>query len=966
MRTILLAIIITASLAAGVDAQNITYRGENVSLATVLDDISAEHDLYFSYSNNSLPQESISVLANDESLESFLNRLLRPHRLGFTHVDDNFIAIKPIEDLGVRLELVIVDAETKEPLEFAQLGVIGAYKGTTSNADGEINFFVEKSGQKEVKISYIGYTPYQNVATEMYVNEVDTVYLEPSEVHMEGITVTEYLNSGITVGRDASQLSIYPNKLNVLPGLSEPDALYSLQLLPGISSANESASNLNIRNGSSDQVSVYWDNIPIYHSGHYFGLVTSFIPSSVSRINVHRNVIPTEIGGSTSGVVELNAPYSTSKESDYQFNSNLTHSSASALTPFADDKALFYVAARRSFNDLLTTPTYSAYNKKLFNGTRLNESRNFATTEGSGFRNDLRFWDINAKIQYSFNQKHQLSASAFAGNNSLDFLSVNENRNTADFQLHEVKHKGINLNWKANWNTRWETNVSVSHSAYDFDFDFLFQREIGNGNQLPNSNFLATHTDEDEDCEGEDSGSEDCDGNSGDGDGNGGDGDGDGGNGDGEEAGEEEGDIEDEEVEEDLEDPNEDDELFEDRFPNAPDSLSDRGRWRNDLQNTKVRVTNTFTGNSTKLKFGGQVNLLDISYALREENAFSPDVIEGFSEEGKSYAIFGNVILGHGNKFTLDTGFRLNHFNFAGITSFDPQISARWSVTNWLTFKSSAGSYHQLIRTLRDFENTISNTSEEIWFTADQQEFPLIRNRQATLGFLIQQSGWLLDVDAYIKKLDGLTSANYNFGGNLGDDFINGEETIRGIDVLLRKRFKNYRTWISYSYSKAENFFPELADPRFPSSLDRPHRLSIVQSLSLNRLELSLGWKLATGLPFTQPQSDTAVRVEQADDNDIDSNPEGFFQINFGENNNARLPLYHRLDASAWFNFSPNPSRWVGKIGLSVLNVYGRQNVFNRRFFPEQAEAEDEEVGIIREDRFLLGFTPNVTLTLSF
>ncbi|MCG8374519.1 MAG: hypothetical protein MI700_13340, partial [Balneolales bacterium] len=544
--------------------------------------------------------------------------------------------------------------------------------------------------------------------------------------------------------------------------------------------------------------------------------------------------------------------------------------------------------------------------------------------------------------------KQRVSASFFWGKNVLDFLSVDEDLRTADFQYHEIEHWGVNASWSARWNNRWSTSVIISNSAYKLNYEYLYQREIIPDEEEEGIIDKAWLKDEDEEDDGE--GDEDEEDN--------------------ENEGDEDEDME--ENEEDLEDPNEGDGFFDDRFEDAPDSLQDRGSWNNSLNYTEIKVVQSLSLQNANLDLGFQYNHLEIKYALREENLFDEDKVQAFYEKGSSFALFSDFSLGRGYSYSIDIGSRVNYFEFVDVFTIDPQFSGSYSPTNWFTLKASGGTYHQLIRTLRDFENSISNTSEEIWFVSDAEEIPVIKNQQLNAGFLIQHRGWLFDVEAYTKKLTGLSTFNYSFGSASIDDYEEGEETIRGVDVLLRKRFARHRSWVSYSYSKSESFFEDISDDPFPSSLDQPHKLTISQSYSTPKFEVSLGWTVKSGIPYTAPVSDEAERVITIiaeDDNDADNLEEQYYAIQYDGINNRRLPVYHRLDASFWFFFSGrSPSGFNGKLGISMLNILNQQNVHTRNFFVDDDPdiEENDFVEVFREERYLLGFTPNITLSLRF
>jgi hypothetical protein len=70
-----------------------------------------------------------------------------------------------------------------------------------------------------------------------------------------------------------------------------------------------------------------------------------------------------------------------------------------------------------------------------------------------------------------------------------------------------------------------------------------------------------------------------------------------------------------------------------------------------------------------------------------------------------------------------------------------------------------------------------------------------------------------------------------------------------------------------------------------------------------------------------------------------------------------RLPDYHRLDVAVRYN-------WKGKrkgensIGISVFNLYNRENVWYKTF-----EVSDHQLA--ETDVNFLGITPNISLSLN-
>lgn len=906
-----LAIItLLCALQPALPAQNISYSAQDKLVKDILDDITSEYSVFFSYSTTNIPNTTVSIEVQNMPVSRFLETLLRPLSLGFQMVEDDFIVIKPANEIGVLLSIHVVDAFTLEPIEFALARQLNSYRGANTDLNGRFSFFSKTPSQSNLEISHLGYLTQTFSSLELYTSGKDSVFLEPNTTELEGIIVTEYLNTGIAVKDDGSTLSLRPQSMGALPGLSEPDALYSLQVLPGITSSDESASGLSIRGGSNDQVSMYWDDIPMYHSGHYFGLVSALIPSSINNVNVYRGSAPTQFSGTASGLLDMKGPTFLPTETTFQVSNNLTHSSATAFVPIKKHSIL--ISGRRSFNDYIQTTTYDSFRQKLFEGSEINRDGEFIDNEEVINSQNLVFWDLNGKWIWQPTYRNHISVSAYTNNNKLDFRTFNAETNSADFQFHEVQSTGINANWENFWSSDFETKLSVSHSYYDLEFNFLNQREILGITTDPEKS-LFKMKDEDDD--------------------------------------------EDEEDEED-----EEDDPFDGGFESAEDSLSDSGMWTNGIRNTEIRLINTYTAGINRFIYGGQLNFLTVQYTLKEDNLFEDDFSEKSSTSGLGYSTFGNYILGYNQPFTLNSGLRFNYFNFVDVATLDPQLTITYRPAYWLQLKTSAGRSHQHIRTLKDFNNSISSRTEEIWFMADKDDFPLLRNDQVSAGFVIQKNDWLLDVEAYSKKLTGLISVNYNFGGR--NDESRGEDTINGLDVLLRKRINNFRSWVSYSYLEAESYFSDLDDPRYPSFRDQPHKIQLVNTLSIGAFDLSLGWTFKSGAPYSEPDSEQLTLIVEQDDDEIETDE--YYAIDWGETNSLRLPNYHRMDASVWYKVPRTPNRkFTAELGFSILNIYNRENVLNRLFYPDDINS-DEEIEIVEEEKFLLGFTPNLSIKLLF
>ena len=119
------------------------------------------------------------------------------------------------------------------------------------------------------------------------------------------VVVTDYLTQGIDLANQGFGTSVQPAALPALPGQVEPDVLQSLQFLPGVSSPDGSVANIHVRGSTPDQNLVMWEDIPIYHTAHYFGSISAFNPFVVDNINVFRGGFDADYGGRIAGIIDM-------------------------------------------------------------------------------------------------------------------------------------------------------------------------------------------------------------------------------------------------------------------------------------------------------------------------------------------------------------------------------------------------------------------------------------------------------------------------------------------------------------------------------------------------------------------------------------------------------------------------------------------------------------------------------------
>ncbi len=354
-------------------------------------------------------------------------------------------------------------------------------------------------------------------------------------------------------------------------------------------------------------------------------------------------------------------------------------------------------------------------------------------------------------------------------------------------------------------------------------------------------------------------------------------------------------------------------------------------------------------GKNWSLSNGFQMFNNKVDFTLRVN-----DFTEGESASNNSHSLFQNAVF-KTSKGQVQLGLRSTYYSIIKRFLVEPRAYAEQKVASHFSLKASAERRVQSISQILELATFAFGLENQVWALANGDDIPLLTSAQFTGGFLWNFSGWNLDVDAYYKNTQGLTSFTRGFQTTTLD-FSEGKSKTMGVDVFLKKKWKRYSTWLGYTFSDTNFEFEQLNNGNdFPGNNDIAHSLTWSHFYHWKNLQFSLGWKYRTGIPFTEATG-TVTDGEST-------------IIEYGELNAGRLPDYHRLDASLSYEFKLAKARDVrGRLGFSLLNLYGRQNILRKDFDLFQVTDSEGNQNIVLEEntRLSLGTTPNLVLRINF
>ncbi len=842
------------SVNAQKNTQNFNY--SNIPLSEVLIDLETFFDVKFSYKVAALKNKNISLQMDTVVLEDVLSEIEKELKLFFKKIDSRYYVIKTRKHKTICGYLK--DGITGAPVEGASITNDFKVKGIASDKFGffSLQILIESN---TLSISHIGYKPLLLLIEDTKNKKCDTYILTSENYALNEVVLQEYLASGIVMTSDRA-IKIIPNNMDALAGLSEPDILQNIQLLPGIESPLETASGLHIRGGAPDQNLILWDGIKMYSSTHFFGMISAFNPYITKDVKVYKSGTDPKYGDRISGVIDINTDNKVPLKIQGGLGVNMTHGDVYLKTPVSK-KIGILVSARKSLP--FSSSKLDNYANNIFQNTSIIENQNI---ENSGITEDTKelcFSDITLKGIFDVSAKDKITIASILTKNKFNYTleqgytfpsKVLEKTNFSNDNLN-IKNFGANLSWNRQWNNKFTSKTNFYSLKYNLDYlvERLFLNQLWKLSKSNNINEFGFSI----------------------------------------------------------------------------------------LTDLKINDAITFS------------NGYDF-FSNRVDYILKSDYSESDNTTSSTHAIYNQIRYDASKVWRFDIGIRTNYHTALDLIHFEPRIYVERKFGDYFRLKGSAEIKGQTIRQVVEFDAFDNSIKNHIWVLAQKDNIPLLKSNQFSGGFLFSKNGWNIDIDAYFKSINGITSITRGFESNNG--FFVGSSQIKGIDFLFKKKVNNYSAWIAYTNSKTSFILDDFGDrQRVRGNNDITHSLTWSQFYTWKNFQFSLGWKYRTGLPYTKAM-------------DIDN--ENYQVIDFSVINGETLPSYHRLDFSAIYTFKlvKNAQFLTARLGFSLLNVYDRKNVLSRKYqLYEEVDADDNGNLKSREiNTYSLGITPNIFFRLNF
>jgi hypothetical protein len=196
------------------------------------------------------------------------------------------------------------------------------------------------------------------------------------------------------------------------------------------------------------------DEAPVYNPSHALGFFSVFNADALNNVAFYKGAFPAQFGGRLSSVVDITMKEGNNKMLAVNAGIGLAASKLTIEGPILKNKASFIISGRYCYagqilnlSGKLGSEVFHMYGLRNFND-----------------QNDIRFYDINAKLNYRINDKNHIYLSTYLGRDRFYSYALNSD-NTLDWG-----NTTSTLRWNHIFNSRVFSNFTTYFSNYNYSY----------------------------------------------------------------------------------------------------------------------------------------------------------------------------------------------------------------------------------------------------------------------------------------------------------------------------------------------------------------------------------------------------------------------------------------------------------------------------------------------------------------
>ena len=767
------------------------------------------------------------------------------------------------------------------------------------------------------------------------------------EYELQEVKVTAKRHNFGALNSQMSANSLSIDQIKKMPMLlGEVDVLKSLQRLPGVQSSGEGRAGIFVRGGDYDQNLFLIDGINLYNPQHLQGFTSAINADMLDDVVLYKGAFPTRYGSRLSGIIDMGLREGDMNKYHATLSVGMLASRIQIEGPIWKKHTSFNIAARASYYNAIVRP--------------LLEEVVYDNPGAMDAYNDMKYFDVNAKITHYFSEKDKLSAIFYYGrdvNNATptetkqnfrnDIWMTDENgkviREVDEYGIEHLPCASEKISWMHNSSESMTTNrwhnllgglnlthtfspslkldVTASYSGYDYQLNYDTSSESLINVNIHDEDLTKWEADENRAL----------------------------------------------------------------MFSNSTIKRGTHYKSKVNDWNGKIDLSYSQSGKH-EAHVGLQMNAIRLSSGVY---AF----YDYWKKTALSDTILWNTGLGEERYKTTERNIRNDLVEKRTMTSIAAYMEDDWNITPWLRANvglrwqgyHADGKFHSSIEPRASlrwllakgtslkisyarmsqglFLLTSGNlvTPSEIWIPFNK-DMKLGTSDQLSLGFNYDtDNGIQFSVEGYYKWLDNVVDyaegVSYISAKNMNELIVQGRGKAYGVEVMVEKTFGKTTGHISYTWSKSLRTFDRHGmvlngGKEFYSNGDRRHNFSfsIIQRLSKN-WDFSAAWTYQSGRRASIATSTIAFGQQDEFNNylpnstggtvNLTQNPAYHFESNelylntdfehvirmdtYRQRNSFVFPAVHRLDVSLIHHGNIGIGEMICEVG--IYNLYNQQNI---------------------------------------
>lgn len=256
----------------------------------------------------------------------------------------------------------IADDITAEPLETAQLMILGTDIGTTSDRNGFFHLRLKPDNYKII-IQMVGYkSDTMSISIDGSKIKKLYVYLKQKPLEQQPIDVVGFRKR---INFSPMDMNLDIRTLSSRPVLGEVDVFRIVQNLPSVTYTNDFSGLIYIRGSNFDQTQIAYDDVPILNPYHLGGAFSSFNSDGVKSVEFSPGIYEAKHGGYLGGRLNI-LPKDGDNSQRYKNKISIGLLSSKISFGKTIGKHSLFLAARRTYFDLVESLFSGEYGPYYF------------------------------------------------------------------------------------------------------------------------------------------------------------------------------------------------------------------------------------------------------------------------------------------------------------------------------------------------------------------------------------------------------------------------------------------------------------------------------------------------------------------------------------------------------------------------------------------------------------------------